>query len=76
MAERLSDIRHQDELNRMKGRMRALGVGFEAIASASDEVLSGFHQLLVDVADDMQHCAEEFEAERRQRQKDAGGANV
>ena len=76
MSERLSDVRHQDELDRMKGRLLALSVAADAMSGASDEVFSGFHQLIVDASDAMRRCAEAFDAEREMRNSAEGEAHV
>lgn len=75
MAERLSDSRHQDEFDRMKGRLRALSVAAGLMDDVSESVFDGFHQLLVDAADEMQRCAEAFDDERKLRNADKGGKN-
>ena len=72
MANRLTDLDHLDELNRMKSRLRLLSVAAESVATTHDDVFSGFHQLIIDVADAMKRCAEAFDVEHGLRHMSTG----
>lgn len=73
MANRLTDLDHLDELNRMKSRMLALYVAADSMAGVSAEVFEGFEQLIADVSDAMKRCAEAFDVEHTLRCATAGG---
>ena len=51
MANRLTDLDHLDELNRMKSRMLALYAAADSMAGVSAEVFEGFEVEVIDMAE-------------------------
>jgi hypothetical protein len=65
--QRLSDIDHADELDRMNRRIRGLVAALEGIRTPFDDETAGVLILAEDVAEKMQQCADAFDDERKLR---------
>jgi hypothetical protein len=61
--ERLTDLEHLDELNRMVNRLWGLNAAIAGLNSDDDFDASGVWQLADDICDQMEACAEAFKAE-------------
>jgi hypothetical protein len=67
--ERLTDLDHSAELGRMVDRLRGLQTAIEGLNLESglpaDFILNGVYQLIEDVCNKMQDCADAFHANRQ-----------
>jgi hypothetical protein len=68
--ERLDDIDHMDELNRMKHRIFGLEAAILGACNSDTSFNHGLKRLASDIADAMAACAEAFEAERELRRSE------
>jgi hypothetical protein len=74
--ERLTDLDHSEELDRMVDRLRGLETAIEGLnleaGCPADFILNGVYQLIEDVCDKMQACADAFCADRQHRMAEEG----
>jgi hypothetical protein len=66
-VERLDDIGHMDELNRMKDRIFGLEAAINHICDPAIAFEAGVCQLASDISNAMEECAKAFEAELEMR---------
>jgi hypothetical protein len=74
--ERLTDLEHLDELDRMVQRVHGLEAAIHGACDRDKPFDHGLKRLVFDVADAMENCAAAFEAGRQRRMAKKGSAAV